>query len=96
MCWNWAHEPQIKILNILNELPQGLASSSTQVVAVKSVHAPGSYTGPPSFANDIAIIELDKHLKMHDNVRPACQPQAEPISGSTAYLSGWGKIGEGN
>ena len=65
------------------------------MILVKAVHATGTYTGSPSYTNDIAIIELDKHLKLNDYISPVCLPQADPIAGSHAYLSGWGKVGEG-
>ena len=82
-------------LHIKNISPTGMSSNRSQLVYVKSVHAPGTYGGSPSYTNDIAIVELEKHLKITDNVKPACLPQANPPAGSTAYLSGWGKIGEG-
>ena len=72
-----------------------MTSKISQTVFVKSVHAPGTYSGSPRYKNDIAMIELKKHLRLTEQVKPVCQPQANPVAGSVAYLSGWGKVAEG-
>ena len=72
-----------------------MSSGTSQTVLIKSVHAPGTYSGSPSYTNDIAIVELQKHLRITPHVKPVCLPQANPAAGSSAYLSGWGKVGEG-
>lgn len=71
-----------------------MASNTSQIIEVMAVYAPGTYEGRPSYKNDIAIIELEKHIKINHYASPVCQPLANPTAGSIVYLSGFGKVGE--
>ena len=47
--------------------------------------------------NDIAILKLEKPLKLNKKTKPVCLPSDdfEPEVGSTCFVSGWGTTKEG-
>ena len=53
------------------------------------------YSFPASY-NDIALLKLEKKLKLRymqrPAVRPACLPQSEPPSNSVYTATGWGRL----
>ncbi|XP_015601764.1 uncharacterized protein LOC107270868 isoform X2 [Cephus cinctus] len=46
------------------------------------------------FINDIALLRLEKSAAFGDYVRPICLPDAEPKSGTTCTVTGWGQLFE--
>ncbi|XP_076246461.1 uncharacterized protein LOC143186639 [Calliopsis andreniformis] len=46
------------------------------------------------FINDIAMLRLEKSVAFSDYVRPVCLPEAEPKSGTSCTVTGWGQLFE--
>lgn len=46
------------------------------------------------FINDIAMLRLEKSVTFSDYVRPVCLPEAEPKSGTSCTVTGWGQLFE--
>ncbi|XP_043287409.1 uncharacterized protein [Venturia canescens] len=46
------------------------------------------------FINDVALLRLEKSVTFSDYVRPICLPSAEPKSGVTCTVTGWGQLFE--
>lgn len=46
------------------------------------------------FINDVALLRLEKPVTFSDYVRPVCLPSAEPKSGASCTVTGWGQLFE--
>lgn len=62
---------------------------------VKLVMHP-EYHNPKSYANDIALLQLDRPAILNRYVNLACLPErvAEPADGDKCWTTGWGKLHE--
>ncbi|OQR67816.1 plasma kallikrein-like [Tropilaelaps mercedesae] len=70
-----------------------------QIAPVSKFHIHESYNRPKPLMNDIAVITLEKPLKMTDAVNPVCLPPPAPAAlmqpNSIITVSGWGTTREG-
>ena len=68
------------------------------VIPVKTIIQHPDYNSA-TIANDISILELDTTLDLsaYPNIKPICLPAQDKLfAGTTATVSGWGTVGDGN
>lgn len=101
-CVDWLTAKQISVVSGVATLPQGIAPTGTSS-AVKNViiHPmwPNSYFNSKVVSDlyDIALLELSAPLTFKAGVRSSIGlPQANPVLGQGAYVSGWGRTEDGN
>jgi len=70
-----------------------------QKVGIKRVVKHSAYD-PTNYANDIALVQLEKEVQFTDRIQPVClrRPAAlQPTTDESKFLTaGWGKVGPGD
>ena len=52
---------------------------------------------PSSFDNDLALLRFKEPVNYHSNIIPICIPKDDAtLVGKTAWITGWGRLSEGN
>lgn len=52
---------------------------------------------PRTFEYDLALLRFYEPVKFQPNILPVCVPQTDDdFIGNTAYVTGWGRLYEGN
>jgi len=77
-----------------HDLRTGKIGSQEETVGISKIYRHENYkTGPPR--NDIALLILDKKVKLGGQVQTACLPDKPLDLSAQCYASGWGTLKEG-
>ncbi|KAL5288476.1 betaTry family protein [Megaselia abdita] len=69
-------------------------SSGGVVVGVSSIRSNENYNSK-TYANDIAVLILDRAVEFTDAIQPISLASVDPAPGSLAVVTGWGSLKEG-
>jgi len=77
----------------LGDHNRNITEASETVYKVRNFYIHGGYSRPNIGMNDIAIIKLEKPVKMTDKIQRICLPDVneELSDGTECYITGWGK-----
>ena len=79
------------VAGIVNLDPNPLDSNVPQLILIEKVIIHQNYTNDgKSF--DYSIVKLTDPLDFNTNVKPACLPTPDFVSGNVTVASGWGKL----
>ena len=71
--------------------------SSASLYRISRIYSHPKFSGPPDFANDLSLVELERPVTVGDRMTPVCLPQPGPTEFPTSrygYLmvAGWGLL----
>ena len=86
---------------VLGQHERDTQENGKQIIKIEEVFMHPQYDTPDR-ANDIALLKLGQPAEFSDTVSPPCIPDQDDFgdnstfaAGMDCYLSGWGKIGDG-
>ncbi|XP_022800427.1 anionic trypsin-1-like isoform X1 [Stylophora pistillata] len=64
-----------------------------QDLRVRPIYRHPKYNDPVMFANDVALLLLDRPVQLNSAVRPICLPDKDDKPGTDCTVTGWGRLG---